>query len=132
METTTATWERDGETVVNSGEIDGMEPPQWGPPGSPDEEIVGDYFTSYYKAGLRRAACTYYVVATQTYNQPEVVPAFVIEDMTWVGTWNPELEDMEDTDYSYESASDFFYDTLELAAAAARRIADSDESHVFL
>jgi len=129
-----AKWERDGETVIDSGEIAGMDPPTWGPEDSDfQNEIVGDDFTAYYKKGANmRAGTTYYVVRTMSWNQPEPEVVWVIEELTWVGTTSGPDEDVQELDRMYESASPLYYDSAESALREARRFADSDESDAFL
>jgi hypothetical protein len=126
MTITEASWTRDGETFVNSGELDGQDPPSWG------IEIDGDYYTAYYrKGGEARAATTYYVVKCLTTNQPSVVEAWVIEEATWVGSPLDGDDCPLDADYMYDSASALFYDTPGAAHRIAHSMADSDESYAF-
>lgn len=57
---------------------------------------------------------SYIVVATKTYNQPEVVDTFIIEEETYVSATEK---------YSYEHGTASFYDTEEKARAEAKRLA---------
>lgn len=119
-----AIWTRDGDTVVNSGEISGMDAPPWA------IEIVGEDYTGYYHKtdGTVRACFTYYVCRVVTDNQPVKRIAWTIEEVDCFDSLDPEGE-VSDSEYSYEGGSALFWDSEESALREAKRMADEDESY---